>query len=270
MTAIDRAFDLLLAPAGARSPWFGMAILSLLAAVIVLLVFRLTSRQSRIRTKKDRAVAALLELALFRDHPRLALAAFGRLLVADLSYLAEMIVPLCVTALPLCIIMGQACACLAHRPLRKDEAALLKVRFPAGRLLVEQDVSITTSSKVAVETAAVRAPALGEYAWRVRALKEGDGHVGLRVNDTEIDKSVRVHSRQRRVSPVRVQSGLLNRLGRTSDPPLPMSCAAEAIEMDYPICRYVVLGVDLGWFWAFCVLTLLFAAALKKPFGVEI
>lgn len=270
MKIVNSIFDLLLGPLGRLGPWAGMVVLSLLAAVIVLLIFKATSRPDRIRRKKDLALAALLELALFRDHPRLSMAAFGRVLTANFRYLGEMIVPLTVTLVPLCIIMVQTYACLAHRPLHAGETTLLKVRFPRGDNLAEQTVSISDSPTVAVETPVVRARALAEFAWRIRAANEGRGEIVLNVNGSQVAKSVETGARQRRVSSARLRRGFWNALKEPSEPPLPATCGAEAVEVVYPAGSYAVLGLDMGWFWTFLCATLIFAFALKGPLGVEI
>ena len=47
--------------------WVAMTALSLLTALLMLLVYRLTSNQQRIRAVKDKIIAHLLEMRLYKD-----------------------------------------------------------------------------------------------------------------------------------------------------------------------------------------------------------
>jgi len=62
----NSVFDFLLAPLAFESPWPGLIVVSLAAAAGLLLIFKLSSNQERIRRKKKVVFARVMELLLFR------------------------------------------------------------------------------------------------------------------------------------------------------------------------------------------------------------
>ena len=73
-----------------------------------------------------------------------------------------------------------------------------------------------------------------------------------------------------RRSPVRLNSSLLDQVLYPSEPPLPDDGAVSAMTVAYRERDIPVLGWDLNWMVVYFGLSLLFAVALKKPFGVTI
>jgi hypothetical protein len=69
---------------------------------------------------------------------------------------------------------------------------------------------------------------------------------------------------------VRLESGLMNQLLYPSEPPLPREGAVSAITVVYPEQDVAVFGWELNWMVVYFALSLIFAFALKKPFGVTI
>src|SRR5215831_18996222 len=82
----------------------GLVIISLLAGVLMLLVFRAASNPRAIRKAKRRVGAHLLESRLFGDEPRIVLRAQYRLLVANARYIGTVIVPCFAVAIPFILV----------------------------------------------------------------------------------------------------------------------------------------------------------------------
>ena len=66
-------FDILLMPLRTESPWPGMLAASLLAALVATTILKWTSNPHAIRRRRDRAIARVLEMALFRHDPVMTL-----------------------------------------------------------------------------------------------------------------------------------------------------------------------------------------------------
>ncbi len=93
---LGKLFDVLLLPFRSLNPWAGMAFISFLTGLLMLFIYRLASNQAGIRVVKARIKAHLLELRLYKDNMSVTMRAQGRILGANLRYLALNLKPLLV------------------------------------------------------------------------------------------------------------------------------------------------------------------------------
>src|SRR5262245_23425849 len=91
----------LLGPFASWPPLAGLAVVSLIAALGLLVAFKWTSNQRAIAETKRQVLAGLFELRLFQDDPRLMLRAAAGLLRQQGRYLGYALVPLLWVAPPL-------------------------------------------------------------------------------------------------------------------------------------------------------------------------
>jgi len=267
---LNALFDLILGPFRVESPWPGMVAASIFSSIILLLVFRTTSSQKAVRRAKDRLIARLLELVLFKDDIIVNMGAFARVLVANLVYLRKLLAPLCVSLIPFALILIQLSTWFAARPLRPGEAALVKVRFREATPVEKRSVRLTGSARVAIEPPAVRIPSQNEIDRRIRAKEKGKGWIDLHVDGQAIRKEVTIGSRLARVSKRRARRGFMNALLNPAEESLPRESAVSSIEITYPARELIIGGRRINWVVAFVVLSVVFASLLKRPLGVEI
>jgi len=278
-SVISRLFDLFLAPA-AYSAWLGMVLISLLTALAALVIFRYTSPQRAIRAVKDRIISHLLEAWLYRDEPRVVLRAQMRLLRDNLRYLAYAFPPLACLLLPIAILLIQADLRFARRPLRVGEQAIVTVRLSAlrrhsygasaaGSAALDQ-VSISVPAGLALETPALRLPAVGEDAWRIRALSAGAHHLRITVGQKEFTKEVVIEKPGARLSTRRVAPGLWQQFLHPGEPPLPADRGLSWIEVSYPAFQLRLFRWRLHWVWPWLILSMAFGYVLKGPLRVHL
>jgi hypothetical protein len=99
------------------SPGLGLALLSASAGVGMLWVFQKTSNQARIKAVKRLVQAHLLELRIYRDEPGVMWQAQKSLLGANLRYMALMLQPALVMAIPFAILLVHLDAFYGRSPL---------------------------------------------------------------------------------------------------------------------------------------------------------
>lgn len=267
MTAI---FDLLLAPFARLSPWYGIAAVSLLTGVVMLLIFRCTSNQTAIRRAKDRIRAHLLELRLYRDDMRVLLRAQKDILLANLAYLGHSLRPLVVMIVPVVLILIQLDAHYGYRPLRPGGAAIVTARFAQGFDLRGGAVRLIAPAGLRVETPPLRIPSLGEVDWRIGAERPGRYALTLVVGDQRIEKQVVVADSNVRVSPQRVGSSLWAVMMNPGERPLPEGSAVRAVAVQYKPAALPFFRWNIHWLVAFFILSIAFGFALKGVFRVEV
>jgi hypothetical protein len=249
----------------------GLAAVSLLTAIGMLLVFKATSRQDRLGDVKRQIHAALFEMRLFADDLPALFRAQGEILLCNLRYLRLSLVPLLWMLLPLTLLVAQLQMYYGYSGLEPGRPVIVKVTLGAGAATGSKPpVGLDAPDGIRVETPALWIPSLREMDWRIVADRIGDYDLTVRVAQDEATKAVRVSEGPGRRSPMRVERGLLVQLLYPAEPPLPDDIPIEAIEIAYPGRTISLFGWGLHWLVVFFLLTLLFALALRKRLGVVI
>jgi uncharacterized membrane protein (DUF106 family) len=262
-----RLTDLVLAPFSTLPPLVGLSVVSLLTAIAMLFVFKRTSDQDRLAAVKRSIHAGIFEIRLFNDDFR----AIGRaqlgILRDNARYLWLSLVPMVWVIVPLVLVIAQLQFHYGYAALQPGDSVLLKVELRDG---TGEDVSLETPPELRLDTPAVRLPAAKEVAWRVRASQPGRYELRIKAGKDTHTKQMQVAGGVLRRSPLRPENRLMNVVLYPSEPPLPDEGPVRAITIAYPERDLDVFGWNLNWMVVYFALSLVFAFALKKPFGVTI
>lgn len=261
----------ILLPFRGISPWFGMAAVSLLTALLMLEVYKLTSDQAAIRRAKDRIKAHLLEMRLYKDSMRVTLRAQAAVVKANLAYMGANIKPLAVMIVPLVLILAQLSLWYDRAPLQPGEETLLKIGLAAGADPLTLDLVLEAPAGVEVTSPPVRIADEHEIVWRLKAVSPGEGRLLLRTGGQTIGKTVAVGGRRlARISSIASRGSLVSRVLYPGEAPLPAGTAVRSVELLYPAAGLRAFGLDVHWLVAYLVLSIVFGFALKGVFKVEI
>ena len=253
------------------SPWFGMAAVSLLTALLMLEVYKLTSDQAAIRRAKDRIKAHLLEMRLYKDSLRVTLRAQAAILKANLAYMAANLKPLAVMIVPLVLVLAQLSLWYDRAPLEPGEETLVKVGLERTADPVGLELGLEAPPGLEITSPAVRIPDEHEVVWRIRAVAGGTHRLRLRTGGRTIEKSVAVGGRPlTRVAAVASRGSFAKRLLHPGEPPLPGGTAVRTVEVLYRAGSLSAFGIRVHWLVAYLVLSVAFGFALKGVFKVEI
>lgn len=267
---LNAVFGAIMSPFRGLNHWYGMIVVSLFSAVVLLAIFKFTSNSKAIRRNKNRAVARLLELLLFKDDIVVNLGAMWRTILANAGYMGAMIRPLLFGIVPFALILVQVSVWFSHRPLRTGESTVIKATFAGDAGTALPEITAQGSSGVRVDTSSVRIPARREVAWRLSALSDGQHSVDLLINGAREVKTIATGNITCPVSPVRAGTGFLDQLINPAESPLPAAGPLARIEVDYPASDFALAGHSCHWLLVYLVLTMAMAWAMKRPFGVEI
>ncbi len=260
-----------LLPFRGLSPWIGLAVVSLLTALLMLGVYKLTSDQATIRRAKDRIKAHLLEMRLYKDNMRATLGAQAGVLKANLTYLGANLKPLAVMIVPLVLILAQLSLWYDRAPLQPGEETLLKVGLASGADPLTLDLALEPPAGVEVTSPPVRIADEHEVVWRLKAVSPGEGRLLLRTGGRTIGKTVTVGGRRlTRISSIASRGSLVSRVLYPGEAPLPAGTAVRSVELLYPAAGLRAFGLDVHWLVAYLVLSIVFGFALKGVFKVEI
>ncbi len=281
MRILNTLIDGLLWPFLRLPPEAGLVAFSVFFGLVVLLIFKATSNAGRVVQARNRALARILEMWLYRDDPWVSLGAFGRLLVDNARYLAVMTLPLLASLLPAVLLLAQAHDWFAMRPIRPGEAVLVvaetrpEVSADASQrmqLSVYEAGAGASAACVRVEGAPVWTPVRHEIAWRVRADERLTGRATLVLQDTDgalrVEKRICTGSRLARITRMRV-AGLAASVLYPGEARLEANQPVVRVEVLYAEAEYSLLGWRMGWLPAVIILSMLAGLALQKPLRVE-
>jgi hypothetical protein len=265
---LDRLFELLLRPLRPLPVPVSLAVVSLVTAVAILVVIRLTSNQEALATAKRQMYGDLLEMRLFSDDLPAMWRAQRSLLRHNAWYVRLSLVPALWTLVPLAIVVAQFQVYFGYAGVGVGEPVLVTAVLKSRAEI--QDISLDLPQGVRLDTPAIRFPALQQVVWRVVADSAGEFILGIRVGQATCKKTLHVSSGLVRRSPVRPAQGLLDQLRYPSEAPLSGAAPVAAIRVAYPERRLDILGWQMSWIGAYIVLSIVFVVALQKPLRVTI
>lgn len=267
---LNGVFNLVMSPFRLDSAWPGLIAASLLTAIVLVGLFRLTSNPTGILRARNRFLARTLELLMFQHDLRVSLTACGRIFAANFVYLGQFLFPMLIGLVPLVLIFIQMESWFQYRPLRVGESAVLTAKLAAAHQVTATDVELRLPESARLDSPIVRSPKTNEVAWRIIATAEGNNPAKIQVAGRTELKSLVVGSELVRVSTRRESSGWINQFFAPSEPPLAAAGPIERLEISYPL-RELAIGLkDVDWVLAAVVLMMLFSLVLGAIFGVRI
>ncbi len=261
------AFDLLLAPFRTLPPLAGLAVVSLVTAVGMLMVFRRTSDQARLVAVKRSIHAALFEIRLFNDDFRAILRAQFEILRHNATYLRLSMVPTLWIIAPLVLVIAQLQFHYGYAAIAPGQPVLVKAQL-RERAAAAVEASLEAPAQIRVATPAVWLPGANEVVWKIFPEAVGEYELRIRVGGETHSKTLLVSDAVARRSPMRLEAGLINQVLYPSEAPLPGGSAVSSITVGYSEGGVNVFGWDVHWMIVYFVLSIVFAFALRKPFGV--
>ncbi len=270
---LRRLFDAVLFPFRELHPLVGLAVVSLVFGVAVLLVYKATSNQEKLAAVKRRIHAGIFEIRLFNDNLRAIVRAMGDILRHNLTYLRLSAVPLLWMIAPLTLVIAQLQFHYGYQGLVPGEQVLVKVElaedWDEG---ARPQIELEAPSGLAIEAGPLWIPSLREVNWRVSAVELGAHELTLTTPDGPLTKSVQVSDKVVRRSTHRLAPGFVNQLLYPAEDPLPASSPVQSIIVSYPAGNAGFEGWESEWTWmlVFFILSVVFAFALRKPLNVTI
>jgi uncharacterized membrane protein (DUF106 family) len=272
----------LLYPFGGLHPLIGLTVISLVVAILMLLVFKVTSNQDGLADVKRKIHASLFEMRLFNADLGALLRAQGDLLKSNLRYLGYSLVPMLWMIVPFVLLVGQLHYHYGFEPVRPGQPVLVEADLAEGwqdgveaedvRGFTKPVAHLTASDGVRVETPALWAPELSELSWRVVAEEPGEYELAIDVAGERYTKILYAGDRldtRKLLSPIRTAPDFLTQLLYPAEPPLSDGPLQE-IRVSYQDADVWFFGWNTHWMIIFFILTSAFAFLLRNRFGVTL
>jgi hypothetical protein len=270
-SVIGWTFDRLLAPLALLSPLAGLAVVSLVTAVAMLLCIRAVSNQARLAEVKRQIHACIFECRLFQDDLPAVFRALGEMLRRNVVYVGLTLRPLVWAAVPLALLLTQLDLFFGYRAAAR-EPLLLTARMRDAAALPDgaASASLEAPDGVRVLTPPIWIPATGELLWKIEPAKPGAYVVRVRVGAWSFDKTVVASDGPARRSPVRVAEGLLAQMVYPAEAPIPGGTPVSEVRVGYATRAVELLGWQMPWVAPYFIFSVLWGFALKKPLKVRL
>lgn len=251
---------MLLDPLASFGPFWSASLLAFVAALLVLVVYRVCSSREDFHRAKGRIKAHLLELRLFHNDPVLAARAALDCVRANLAYLRLHAKPVAILVLPISLIVWEGQARLDRRPFLAGEPVLLRSFWPDSfSAQPEEFPQLVVPKGLEIETPPLRIPVLKEIDWRLRANRAGLYRITLQRDGLEGSVDVSVSDALATLSGPAAHGA--HKHG-SSDP--------FALWVEHPKSDLRLAGFHLPWSWVILLETFLFAFALKGVLGIQL
>ena len=251
-----------------------LVIVSVVAGIVMMLLFKAASNPAAIKRAKRRVQAQLLALRLFGDEPAVVWRAQLRLLTGNARYLGVMLVPVAAVAVPFLLAFPHLEALYGRAALPVGSETLLTVRVRSSAAAFAKP-DLEAPAGVRVETPPVRisdqsGPG-GEISWRILAAAPTSGPARIRVGGSDVTKTVQVGSGHGYLDETR-PAGALAWLFDPGEPPIGAAASGPGIEwvrVVYRDQRLSAFGLEWPWEGWFILFSFTTALLVKSRIGVE-
>ena len=251
-------------------PFWSLALFSLLLAILMLIIFRYTSDQQKIKEAKNKIRAYIFELSLFKDDIGIVLSAQKNIFIHNLRYIKYAFKPMLFMIIPVAVILLQLESWYGHRPLKPDESAIVSLKLKYGVDPIP-DITFKTDDGISIETPPLRIPDKREVDWRIRAHEPGAHELKFSLPGQDVKQKVIVSSGGLApISPIVSASDTKDLLLNPSIKQLPHGSIVERLSIDYPENTIEIYKWHVHWLVVVLVLSIVFGFALKGLFRVEI
>jgi uncharacterized membrane protein (DUF106 family) len=259
----------LLSPVSGLPGWLSNAIISAVAGVLLLIIFKYTSNQKAIGRVRDDIKAHMLALKLFKDSLAVTLKAQGRVFRGAFLLLFHAILPMLVMIVPVSLLLGQMSLWYQSRPLRNGEEALVVMSLNGDMESAWPEVRIESSGGAEVTTGPVKVFSERQIYWKVKAVEDGYSEINFGVDGQEVKKEFAVGEGFMRVSSQRPGWKWSEILMYPWERPFEPDSAVKSISIDYPERLSRTSGTD-WWMAYFFVVSMVFAFIFKPFLKVRI
>jgi hypothetical protein len=244
----------------------GLAALGIALGLLLLFLLRKVSNQQSIGNLRRQLQACLYELRLFIDEPAIVWRAQKRLLWLNAKYLALMLRPALILAIPMLFLFSLLEPFYGRAPLAISEASLVTVKLAHLQGALVAAPILQAPPGIQVETPAVRMRGLDLICWRIRARKPGSGLLRVVFPTEIVTKKIASGTGASLLSTRRVQSWW-QLFWYPTESPMPVG-NVEWVEIDYPSRAFSWLGLKLSWFIWVLIFSMATVLILKRPLRV--
>ena len=275
---LNHFFDILWWPLSATPCYVDIIIISAISALIFLVIFKKTSNQEMIKRYKNKMIANILEIRLYKDQPVITGRSILNILWCNIIYMRYAIFPLVIILPPLLVISIQINNRYGYAPLEIGKPFIVRADL-VGNLAPEiakapEKIRCVASENVTIETSPLIIESKASVFWRARVTGlDGNEHycrISINGTDATVEKKIITSAGIQRFSPERKKWHIRNVFVNNAEDFISNSSPFDAVSVYYNRAVYPFLGWNIDPILLFFILTLIFGLALKPILRVDI
>jgi hypothetical protein len=247
-------------------PAVGLTILSAITGFLMLLVFRASSDQVKLREARRRVMAHLLELRVFSTEPALVWRSQKSLLAANSRYVLLALRPAFWMAIPIGVLLIHLRPCYEHAPIPVGEAAIVTLALPASA--ASEIPKLQAPNGIVIEGPPVHVLNRAEVSWRIRPVSPVSEQLLFAIDGQNVTKTITAGRTATPFLSYRRASTIWDALWEPAEPRIHTS-AIRWIEVRYPKASLSIVGVRVNWMIWFLIVSMATMLALRKRLRVE-
>jgi len=259
----------LLAPIAVLPGWLSNTIISAVAGVFLLVIFKYTSNQRAIGKIRDDIKAHMLALKLFKDSLSVILRAESGVFKGALLLLFHALPPMLVMIVPISLLLAQLNLWYQFRPLQPGEVAVMTVKLSDSVGEHWPTVNIEPTPAAEVTVGPVRIFSKREICWEIKAREKGYHRIHVQADQQQIEKELAIGQGFMRVSPTRPASNWAGVLMHPAEAPFAPDSIVQSVHIDYPERPSRTSGAD-WWLVYFFMASMVFALMARPVLEVRI
>src|SRR5262245_36909604 len=138
----NAVFDPLLAPFGHGHPAFDLLVWPALMGVLAIAIYKAVSNQKALARVKSQISMRLLEIRLFSHDIAQVLRSTGMIVVKNVLYLGNHLLPMAIMFVPFVVILAQLVAHYAYDPAPPGAVEILHVRLDPDAPVAPREVAL--------------------------------------------------------------------------------------------------------------------------------
>lgn len=276
-TLLNHLVDFLISPFHSLNPVLQLVLLSLISTVLLLFIFKRISNQESIKLHKNKIFGNFLEIAIYRDQFLRSVICQATVLKHNLLYLKAIGTPLLIMLAPMILVCLQLEYRLGHQALKPGASFIIEAQIAHDRGTdqadILDDVIITTSETIALESPPLRRPSTGQIFWQARVSGAGTPNfisIGLPGSPPPVRKDLAVNNLTSRFSPEKRSMRSFGDILASGEDPIPPGSGIDRIRVAYAPAEYPFFQWTFSPIVYYFILTLLFGLLLKPFMKVNI
>jgi len=249
--------------------YISLALISGLAGVIFLLIYKYTSNQKAIGKARDQITANLLAVKIFNESISVTLNCQGKIILWALKLLLHSIIPALIMIVPVVFILSQLGGWYQNRPIHKGEEFLVSMSIKGDIGELKPQLCPETGNFADTLIGPVRVLSEAKVYWKLLAKKTGDHTLKFYIDAEEYDKSLIVGEGLKRISVKRPGTKWYEAVLYPFEKPFDDQSQIKSIDVEYIDRKPLFLGLS-RWILFFFIFSFVCAFLFKGAFGVRI
>ncbi len=256
--------SIVFAPIGIMPGWLSNTIISAVAGVLMLLVFKHTSNQTAIGKVRDGIKANMLAIKLYKDSFSVTITSLAKVFKGAVLLLFYSSKPMLIMIVPVVLLLAQMGLWYQFKPISPGRDALVFITLKDQMSPDFSEVSLEPFSGYEVVTGPVRIYSKKQVFWKIRTVESGKHDLNFKVGQQQFHKELVSGDGFERINPKTPAMKWNDVLFYPADKPFSKDSAVQSIEIEYPRRDSLTCGSD-SWIFFFFIISII-AALLFKPF----